>query len=74
MDKQSAAKLWVEHWQRVGPMLEKIEHDELRAFSFERDWQVVDSLLQLGCDVPNAKAGHESGLIEQQRLFGKSRR
>ena len=74
MDETTATKLWVEHWQRVGPMLEKVEHEELRAFCFERDWKLVDGLLQLGFDVPNVKAPHDSGLVEQQRLFAKARR
>lgn len=74
MDDIAAAKSWVEHWQRVGPILEEIEHAELRAFSFPQNWAAVDGLLQLGADTPNIKEREESGLVEQQRLFAKARR
>jgi hypothetical protein len=74
MDETASNKAWVEHWQRVGPILEKIEHEELRAFRFEESWELVDGLLQLGFDVPNSKDRNSSGLIEQQRYFAKARR
>jgi hypothetical protein len=73
MRETEAAKQWVEHWQRVGPLLEKIEHEELRVFCFEKSWELVDGLFQFGFDVPNAKRRDHSGLVEQQRLFAKAR-
>lgn len=74
MDEPAAAKSWVERWQRVGPILEEIEHAELRAFSFQQNWAAIDGLLQLGADTPNIKDREQSGLVEQQRLFAKARR
>jgi hypothetical protein len=65
---------YVAHWKRVGPMLERIEHEELRNSSYEDKWELIDGLLQLGFDLPNAKDPLTSGLIEQQRLFAKARR
>lgn len=74
MDDLTAAKSWVQHWQRVGPILEEIERAELRAFSFQQNWAAVDGLLQLGADTPNIKDREQSGLVEQQRLFAMARR
>ncbi len=74
MVERTTSKSWAEHWADLGPRLEKIERDELREFSFQRSWQTVDGLLQLGADVANSKSSSYSGLIEQQRLFSKGGR
>jgi hypothetical protein len=67
-------KEYVEHWKRVGPILERFEHEELRKSSYEDKWELIDGLLQLGFDLPNAKDPMTSGMVEQQRLFAKARR
>lgn len=36
------------HWQRVGPVLEKLRNDELRKLTLERRLQSLDALLQFG--------------------------
>ena len=74
MDATSATEVWVNNWRRVGPLLEKIVHEELRALSSEDRLKQLDGLLQLGCELPNAKDPHTSGMVEQQRLFAKARR
>jgi hypothetical protein len=66
-------KEFVEHWKRVGPLLERFERDELRGSSYEENWELIDGLLQLGFDLPNTKDPMTSGMIEQQRLFAKAR-
>jgi hypothetical protein len=73
MNELAATKLWVDHWRRVGPQLRRIEHEELRAFCFEKNWELVDGLFQFGFDVPNAKRPDYSGLVTQQRHFAKAR-
>jgi hypothetical protein len=64
-------KQWVETWKRAGPELERIRREELRAFQYEKNMALIDSLLQVGCDhrVPRAT----SGLVEQQRRFRRLR-
>lgn len=74
MDRESGGKSFVEHWKRVGPLLERFEREELRSLSPETRSEQLAGLLQLGCDMPNAKDPHTSGLVEQQRLFAKARR
>jgi len=64
-------KAWVAHWKRVGPVLARIRRDELRAFRYEDNIEVVDSLLQLGYEFRTERPS--SGLVEQQRLFMKAR-
>ncbi|HEY2881136.1 MAG TPA: hypothetical protein VGJ15_01855 [Pirellulales bacterium] len=69
----AATRQWVEHWKRVGPILERVEHDELRHRSFEDNWERIDGLLQFGFDVPHDQRPVTSGLVEQQRVFAKAR-
>jgi hypothetical protein len=64
-------KDWIEHWRRVGPILEEIKRQELRNFKHEEQWEIVDALLQLGLD----QAGPPrttSGLVEWARLMAKA--
>jgi hypothetical protein len=74
MDVDTGRKQFVEHWKRVGPLLERFAHEELRALSPEARSAQLDDLLQFGCELPNAKDPHTSGFVEQQRLFAKARR
>lgn len=64
-------RAWVAAWRRAGPILEKIRREELRAFSHEEHAELIDALLQIGCDIGCERP--TSGLVEQQRLFGKAR-
>lgn len=65
-------KGFVEHWRRLGPILEAIRLQELRDFNYEEQWPIIDSLLQLDLahDVPRTT----SGLVEFQRLLAKGGR
>ena len=64
-------KEWVEHWRRLGPILEEIRREELRNFNYEEQLPIIDALLQLGLD--HAVPCPTSGLVEMQRLFAKAR-
>jgi hypothetical protein len=74
MDIDTGRKQFVEHWKRVGPLLERFQHEELRALSPEAHSAQLDGLLQFGCEMQNAKDPNTSGFVEQQRLFAKARR
>ena len=69
MNETDGKKAWVEHWQRVGPILEKVRHDELRAMTDEQAARAFMSLSELALDAPNPKPRMTSGFVEQQRLF-----
>jgi hypothetical protein len=71
MDDRAATKLWVEHWQRVGPLLERVRHDELRSMTDEQAAQAFESLTDLAVELPDRTPRLTSGFIEQQRLFQK---
>lgn len=68
-DDRDVLKKWVETWKTAGIELEKIRLDELRAFDYEKNSELIDSMLQYACE--HAKVRLTSGLVEQQRFFKK---
>jgi hypothetical protein len=64
-------KQWVEHWQRVGPILEQINAEELRAMDAQ---EAIQRILPM-CDwcFEHSEPRTTSGLVEQQRWFAKAR-
>ncbi len=60
-------KGWVEHWRRVGPILEAVRRDELKAFRYEDHIDIIDALLDIAIRLGPPRT--TSGLVEQQRLF-----
>jgi hypothetical protein len=62
-------KDFVEHWRRLGPLLESIRRAELRRFNYEEQLPLIDALLQLGVD--HAVPRPTSGLVELERLLAK---
>ena len=73
MDDKEAAKLWVEHGARVGPLLEKIRDNELRAMTDEEAAQACRTLFDFALSSPSYQERTTCGFIEQQRLFSKLR-
>jgi hypothetical protein len=71
MDSETGRKLWVEHWQRVGPLLEQVRRDELRALSDEQSARQLETLSEFALDAPQLRTRTTSGFVEQQRLFLK---
>jgi len=71
MDDKAATKLWVDHWRRVGPLLEKTRHDELRAMTDEQSRLAFATLAEFACEVNHPTPRSTSGFVEQQRLFLK---
>jgi len=63
---------WVETWKKAGPALEAIRIGQLRNFRYEEHAEEIDQLLELACQFAQPRS--TSGLVEQQRLFGKLRR
>lgn len=64
-------RAWVENWKRLGPELERIKRQELRAMSEEEGTQraigVMEARVEPRWRDPRRRNG--SGLIEQQRWF-----
>ena len=69
--EQMSAAGFVAHWKRVGPILAKIRDDELDRFDGEKDWPLVDALLQVGATQPSDPRT-TSGLVELQCLFRRA--
>ncbi len=61
------AKQWVEQWKRLGPILEKIDSEELRDSRYAGGLEAFLPLLDWCC--ARAVSRPNSGLVEQQRLF-----
>ncbi|MGI9115122.1 MAG: hypothetical protein DLM52_13410 [Chthoniobacterales bacterium] len=76
MTEREKMRYWVENWKRVGPELERIKRQELRALSDEegtkRALRVMSARSRHACAA--AKLRSSSGLVEQQRIFAKTRR
>ena len=62
---------FIAHWKRVGPILQQIRRDELRRFDWDKDWALVDSLMDLDVDRPS-KPRTTSGLVELQRFMRRA--
>jgi len=71
-DEKRQLKQWVAAWKRAGPELERFRRQELRAFNYEKNMHLVDGLLDMA--VRFARPRPTSGLVEQQRIFGRARR
>lgn len=73
LSEKEQMRAWVENWQRVGPELERIKKEELRAMTekegISRALRVMDARVEPRWRAPERR--HHSGLIEQQRLFMK---
>lgn len=63
---------FVAHWRRIGPKLDAIRRQELRAYKHEDHAAAIDSLLQIACD--HAIPRMTSGLVELERLLAKTKR
>ncbi|MDR3233998.1 MAG: hypothetical protein LBT46_10120 [Planctomycetaceae bacterium] len=63
-------KQWVDNWKRVGPILEQIEAEELRALDAQEAIQRIISLCDWCCE--RAEPTKTSGLVEQQWIFAKA--
>jgi hypothetical protein len=73
MDKRITTRQWIEHWHRVGPILEKVRHDELRALTDEEAARACETLFEFAVSSPSYQERTTSGFVEQQRLFQKLR-
>ena len=64
-------KQWVENWQRVGPLLEQINAEELRSMDAR---EAIRRIMPM-CDwcFEHSEPRTTSGLVEQQRYFALAR-
>jgi hypothetical protein len=65
------ARQYVEHWERVGPLLDEIRRDELRRFSHAEQATAIDQLLAAG--LIHSQARLSSGLVDMQQILSKAR-
>lgn len=75
LSEKEKMRLWVETWKRVGPELERIKREELRALTDKKAYEQAKTLSRsVSADfwIEPERLG-SLGLIEQQRLFGKAR-
>lgn len=61
------ARAYVEHWKRVGPILEEVRRQELRNYRIEDNVNQIHGLMALGGQL--ARHRPTSGLVDLQRLL-----
>jgi hypothetical protein len=74
--ERELTKRWIETWREAGPLLEEIRQKELAAMTEDEARRASEALLSLAdaeMYVPPDRR-RSSGLVEQQRLFGRLRR
>ncbi len=71
LPEREQMRAWVENWKRVGPELERIKREELRAMTEEEGTRVAVRVMEARAEPrwrdPARRAAH--GMIEQQRWF-----
>jgi hypothetical protein len=70
-NESNLERQWVDTWQKAGLRLEAVHREELRAFRYEEHMKEVDDLLEIACRYAQERT--TSGLVEQQRIFQKTR-
>lgn len=71
-NEKALIRAWVKNWQEVGPLLEEIRAEEIRAADTVRAMEVLDDMFNHA--VKTMPARESSGLIEQQAIFARARR
>jgi hypothetical protein len=64
------ARKYVEHWKRVGPLLDEQERNELRNYTLADRQRDIRALLELAAQFSIPR--NETGFLEQQRLFKRA--
>jgi hypothetical protein len=64
------ARQYVEHWKRVGPLLDEQERHELRNYTQADRQRDIRALLELAAQFSTPR--NETGFLEQQRLFKRA--
>lgn len=74
-DERELVRRWVEQWKETGAFLEAMRRAELKALSPQAAFEASEAILgnEPCATLPPAERVTSSGLIEQQRLFGKLR-
>lgn len=70
--EKAQAKQWVEAWRRAGPELERMRREEIRRTDTAQSIPAFDGAFEGA--VRDFPAKPTSGLIEQQRCFGRVKR
>ncbi|MDP2647450.1 MAG: hypothetical protein Q8P24_21175 [Desulfobacterales bacterium] len=63
---------YVERWKQAGPRLAEIKRQELRAFDYTANQDLIDGMLCWACE--HGRPRLATGLVEQQRHFMKLRK
>jgi len=71
-EEKALIRAWIRNWQEVGPMLEQIRANEIRASDTVRAMEMLDGMFTQA--VQSLPARDTSGLIEQQALFARARK
>jgi hypothetical protein len=70
--EKARTRAWIKSWQAVGPILEEVRAEEIRATDTVRAMEVLDGMFTHA--VETVPARESSGLIEQQAIFARAKR
>jgi len=69
MERHEEEQLWVQTWQKAGPVLEELRRREIRHADTARAILQLDDAFQSA--LRERPPGPTSGLVEQQRWFAR---
>jgi hypothetical protein len=74
LSEKEQMRVWVNHWKWLGPELERIKREELRAMTEEEAAQRAITVMNSRPRAARERARRDtsSGLVEQQRIFSKA--
>ena len=70
--EKALTRAWVKNWQEVGPILEEIRAEEIRATDTVKAMEILDGMFTHA--VESVPIRESSGLIEQQAVFARAKR
>jgi len=70
-DERAQVRAWIRRWERVGPILERLRRQSIRAADTLKAIAAFDGAFETA--VRDCPPKPYSGLVEQQQLFSKLR-
>ncbi len=70
--EKAQTRAWIKNWQELGPILEEVRAEEIRATDTVSAMEVLDGMFTHA--VETVPVRESSGLIEQQAIFARAKR
>ena len=70
--EKAQTRAWIKNWQELGPILEEVRAEEIRATDTVSAMEVLDGMFTHA--VETVPVRESSGLIEQQAIFARAKK